>query len=105
MQSEVFKQACWSSVLFSFFLSLVVVGCGGNPGRTSSALPTPTPAASPAPIPLASPTPTPAASPTPTPVASPTPNQPTTQFNSADEFTIVALPDTQYYSRDFPDIF
>jgi carboxypeptidase family protein/calcineurin-like phosphoesterase family protein len=24
---------------------------------------------------------------------------------AADEFTIVALPDTQYYSRDFPDIF
>lgn len=27
------------------------------------------------------------------------------QFDSADEFTIIALPDTQYYSRDFPDIF
>lgn len=27
------------------------------------------------------------------------------QFDSGDEFTLVALPDTQYYSRDFPDIF
>lgn len=27
------------------------------------------------------------------------------QFDSVDEFTVVALPDTQYYSRDFPDVF
>lgn len=27
------------------------------------------------------------------------------QFDSADEFTLIALPDTQYYNRDFPDIF
>lgn len=30
---------------------------------------------------------------------------PSTQQASADEFTVIALPDTQYYSRDFPDIF
>lgn len=32
------------------------------------------------------------------------PVDPTPQFDSADEFTLVALPDTQYYNRDFPDI-
>jgi Carboxypeptidase regulatory-like domain/Calcineurin-like phosphoesterase len=33
------------------------------------------------------------------------PGNPGNQTAAADEFTIVALPDTQFYSRDFPDIF
>jgi hypothetical protein len=81
MQSEIFKRAHWSSFLGSIFLSLAFIGCGGNPAHVSSAAPTPAP------------------------VASPNPNQSMPPFDSADEFTLIALPDTQYYSRDFPDIF
>src|SRR5690348_6798408 len=78
MQSEIYKRP---HVLLLIFLALAFIGCGGNAGHSSSAFPTPTP------------------------VVSPTPSQSMPQFDSADEFTIVALPDTQYYSRDFPDIF
>lgn len=70
------------AVVLAFISILGFIGCGGNTGLSSSAAPSPSPVASPS-----------------------TPAQSGPQFGSADEFTIVALPDTQYYSRDFPDIF
>ncbi|HSM84949.1 MAG TPA: carboxypeptidase regulatory-like domain-containing protein [Candidatus Limnocylindrales bacterium] len=64
-------------LLFSVLLLLSVISCGGSPSGNSAAAPAPTP----------------------NPQAA-GPSAPT-----GDEFTIIALPDTQYYSRDFPDIF
>lgn len=74
-------EACLCGFLASFLLIVVMIGCGGTQSTSTAVTPPPPPAASPGP----------SVSPAPT--------------FAPDEFTIVALPDTQYYSRDFPDIF
>src|SRR6185312_434802 len=74
-------EACLCGFLAAFALIVIMIGCGGTQ-TTSTAVASPSPLPSP---------PGPSASPAPT--------------FAPDEFTIVALPDTQYYSRDFPDIF
>lgn len=71
-------KTCRSRVLWFFAAASILVLCLTSCGGGSAA----TSSTSPAPVPAA----------------------PDNNF-SADEFTVVALPDTQYYSRDFPDIF